>query len=164
MQSDMKNKSVPILLLAFGFLGMPASGQEPAKDAPKIVVKPGIEGTWQLTAITLPRGGVPGFESAPAGYAEALKLTFKDGKMSMIPGEPGYTVSSYTIDSEKEPMQLNWMPTEAQDEKAKPMKAIYKIEGDKLTIMFRDDKRPTDYDRSKSYSYEGTRVIEKKKG
>lgn len=158
----MKNKSILILLLAFGLCGLNSSANEADSKSQKIAATPGIEGIWQLTRITVPKDGKPGFESAPEGYAEALKISFKDGKMTMIPGEPGYTRFTYTADSEKEPKQLTWKPAELREEKGGDALAIYKIEGDKITIMIQDEKRPVDFDRTKSASYEGKRVVEKK--
>ena len=156
------NKSVPILLLAFGLLGMNSPAIEPDNQSQKVEVEPSIEGVWQITRLTAPREEDPGFEEAPPGVAENLKLSFKDGEMTFIPGEPGFTCYTYTIDPEKDPKQMDWKPVEKSNKDDGAAHLIYGIEGDKITIMFNPetpDKRPVGFDRKACYVYEGKRVL-----
>jgi uncharacterized protein (TIGR03067 family) len=158
----MRKKLIPIFLLAFVCPTLSGLSDEPlALNLKKEAADPSpIEGVWQLTRITAPSESPQGFEEAPPGYAEMLKITFKDGKMSITPGEPGYTHHSYTNDFRKEPKHLDWKPVEKRengDDKMIP--SIYKIEGNMITIMFDPDKRPVGFDRKKYYVYEGRRVV-----
>lgn len=165
LRTDMKNKSISILLLAFGLLGMNSPAIEPDNNPQKVVVEPSIEGVWQMTKLTAPIEEPPGFEEAPLGVAENLKISFKDGKMTFIPGEPGYTRYTYTIDPQKNPKQMEWKPAEKSNEDGREAHLIYRIKGNKITIMFdpdNPDNRPVRFDKKVCYVYEGKRVVEEK--
>jgi uncharacterized protein (TIGR03067 family) len=159
------NKSVPIILLAFGLLGINSQATEPGNQPKKVDAKPSIEGVWQMTRVTAPMEEAPGFQEAPAGVAENVKISFKDGKMEFIPGEPGFTHYTYTIDPKKTPKQMDWKPAEKSNKDGGTDYLIYKIEGNKITIMFNPEtpgKRPVRFDRKVCYVYEGKRVVEEK--
>jgi len=137
-------------------------GDEPAGKKVDVEGAPSIEGIWQMTRLTAPIEEPPGFEDAPPGVAENLKISFKDGNMAFIPGEPSYTRYTYTIDPHKNPKQMDWKPVERSNKDGAAAHLIYRIEGDRITIMFdpdNPDKRPVRFDKKKCYVYEGERLV-----
>ena len=169
----MKNKLITAALVVLGMAALSASGGKAADKTERPANRDSIEGTWQLTKLTAPSEEAPGFEEAPPGFAESLKISFKDGKMTFIPAEPGFTFYTYVINPHKEPKHLDWRSAEAVNKKGGLVnRSIYKIEGDKITIMFSPgevgvpgekpvmsgEKRPVGFDRTKCNAYEGKRI------
>jgi uncharacterized protein (TIGR03067 family) len=101
-------------------VGAPAKKDAPAKDPPTIV------GEW--VGESGMRGGKP--DNPPAGTT----ITFTaDGKVLMKEGGAAKPEeATYKADPKKSPAELDIVP--AGTEKAPTMLAIYKIEGDTLTI------------------------------
>jgi uncharacterized protein (TIGR03067 family) len=101
-------------------VGAPAKKEAPAKEPPSLV------GQW-LGESGL-RGGKP--DNPPAGTS----ITFTaDGKVLMKEGSAGKPEEgTYTADPKKSPAELDIAPPTT--EKGPNVLAIYKIEGDTLTI------------------------------
>jgi uncharacterized protein (TIGR03067 family) len=98
-----------------------------AKDAPK-KEPPSIVGEW--VAESGIRGGRP--DNPPPGTT--LRFT-KDGKVIIQEGNDGRAMEgTYTADSKKEPAEVDIVPPAT--EKGPTIQAIYKIEGDTLTMCF----------------------------
>ena len=158
---------IPFLVLALGLASLNALGDKAADRKEKPLSPSSIEGIWQVTKITAAAEEPPGFVEAPPGVAGSLKISFKDDKMTFIPAEPGYARYSYSIDPKKEPKHLDWKPAEAANKNRGVARCIYKIEGEKITIMFAPDglpggKRPTAFDKTKCDIFEGKRVVDAK--
>ena len=144
------------------FVPIKVPGDKPIGKKIDVEGAANIENVWQMTRLTAPIEEPPGFEEAPDGVAENLKISFKDGKMTFIPGEPGYTRYTYNIDPNKNPKQMDWTPDEKSNKDGTVAHLIYRIEGNKITIMFdpdNPDDRPVRFDRKKCYVYEGERDV-----
>lgn len=81
--------------------------------------------------------------------------------MIFIPAEPSYARYSYSIDPKKEPKHLDWKPGEEANKNRGVAHCIYKIEGEKITIMFAPDglprgKRPLHLIRQNATSSKGS--------
>lgn len=109
------------LLVGFAIvIGAPAKKEAPAKEPPSLV------GEWVGESAV--RGGKP--DNPPAGTT----ITFAaDGKVFMKEGgDAKAEEGTYKVDIKKMPAELDLVPSLA--DKAPTLVAIYKIEGDTLTI------------------------------
>lgn len=109
----------PLLLgLAIG-IGAPAVKDPPKKDPPSIV------GEW------VPESAVIGGKNDPPPAGSTFEFT-KDGKAIMKePGSKGDEMK-YTIDTKKDPMEIDLKESAGMKEMVMP--GIFKIDGDTLVI------------------------------
>src|SRR5688572_24407371 len=70
---------------------MPSQGDDSKKDTEK------IQGTWKLVSLEV-NGG-----KGPAEVVDKLKLVFKEGTLTFMPGEPGYTNYTCKLDPATKP-------------------------------------------------------------
>jgi uncharacterized protein (TIGR03067 family) len=125
-------------ILAFTVLAvsLAAPGAKDKKDAPA-----GVVGTWKLERSTLNGNPLP---------ARDLTVTYaSDGKFEERRGEK-IRQGTYTTDPKKDPAELD-LKEEPSDAVAPPASAawpaIYKIDGDTMTVCVSDDsKRPKTFD------------------
>jgi uncharacterized protein (TIGR03067 family) len=111
----------------------PGTKDAPKKDPPSIV------GEW--VGETGLRGGKP--DNPPPGTT----ITFaKDGRVIMKEGKDDRAMEgTYTADPKKDPAEIDIVPPAT--EKGPTIQAIYKIEGDTLTLCFSmGGERPKTFD------------------
>lgn len=118
-------------LLAIGVCCAGVAAKE--SDAEKLV------GTW------VAESGEQGGEKAPEDKIKGLELTFAaDGKVTLkSPKEPGkQKEATFKLDGAKNPKEIDLTP-----EGDEPVRGIYKIEGNKLTLCMahKQDPRPTEF-------------------
>jgi uncharacterized protein (TIGR03067 family) len=122
----------PVLLIIVATIGAPAA-KEAKKDPPSIV------GVWAVESAV--EAGKP--DNPPAGTT----WTFTAGGKSVlfVPGEKEQAESSFTTDAKRSPA---WFDV-AADRLGDPIRGIFKVEGDTLTLCFVDEKgaeRPTAFE------------------
>ena len=121
----------PSLLVGLAVVvGAPAKKDPPAKDPPSLV------GEWVGESGV--HGGKP--DNPPPGTT----ITFtRDGKLLLTEGKGGRTEEgTYKADPKKTPAELDLNPPG----KAEAILAIYRIEGDTLTLCFsHGGERPTEF-------------------
>jgi len=109
----------------------------PAKDGKKDA--PSLVGEWAAETATI--GGKP--ENPPPGTTWAFTA---DGKSVLQVGDKavGGMDAKYTTDAKMDPAQVDI----AEGPKGKPMKGIYKVDGDTLTLCLVQDgqERPTAFE------------------
>jgi uncharacterized protein (TIGR03067 family) len=110
-----------VLLLALA-VGAPGPKEAPPKDPPSLV------GEWALTSRVV--GGKP---EAPS---PGSSVTFTaDGRVRLREGRAERAEqATYTADPKKTPAELDIVPPARANEPV--LKAIYKVDGDTLTICF----------------------------
>jgi uncharacterized protein (TIGR03067 family) len=86
-----------------------------------------IQGTWRPVA--LEADGQP----APPEIAATLKLVFKDNTLTFRPGEPGYTIYSFTLVPTSQPCGFAMTHLDGP-KKGETEHAIYWLSGDRLKI------------------------------
>jgi uncharacterized protein (TIGR03067 family) len=86
-----------------------------------------LKGNWK--AVSLSQSG----QAVPAEIASHLKFTF-DGKSYVNKMDEMVEEGSYAIDATKTPKTIDF-DIKTGDDKGKKQLGIYKIEGDKLTIV-----------------------------
>jgi uncharacterized protein (TIGR03067 family) len=117
--SHMSLTNAMLLLASIGFLAVDNAKKDDA-DA--------IKGKW--VAVTIKQGAT----SLPAEFVKAFKFDF-DGKNYTNTGPGGQSEEGgYTLDSSKSPKTIDF-DIKTGNDKGKKQLAIYKIDGDKLTIV-----------------------------
>ena len=114
--------------------GPPAVGKgEPLRRADR----ERLQGTWQAVEVAV-RGGELG--KVTGDQAKELTLAFDGDRLTWR----GFKLT-YTLDPGKTPKQLDWSP--AEGEKRDGVRAIYKLDGDTLTMAWGNpkDDRPTEF-------------------
>ena len=111
----------------------------PAKEAPK-KEEPSVVGEW------VAESGVVAGEVMPKNEKLPTFIFTKDGKLTVVEGnkKDKDDTGGYKIDTTKKPAELDLIPPPAV--KDRNILAIFKIEGDTLTICAkRDGTRPTEF-------------------
>ncbi len=157
---------VGVCLLLTGLMAPP----DPALKAAELKK---LEGEWIVVSITYdglePPKGLKEMTLTIKGstYTAVAVDNRKDKDSSSEPSKTSTQTGSITIDPSTTPMQLDDSPDQVSDPKAKEVKskkAIYKLEGDKLTLCVAKPglERPTEFEsRSKSGA---TIMVLKRKG
>jgi uncharacterized protein (TIGR03067 family) len=135
--------ATPVLLLCL--IG-PMAADDPKKTDDAETLK----GNWK--AVSLTQSG----QAVPAEIASHLKFKF-DGKSYVNKMEDMVEEGGYTIDATKTPKTIDF-DIKTGDDKGKKQFGIYKIEGEKLTIVV---AKPGSKDRPNSFKAEaGAEVAE----
>jgi uncharacterized protein (TIGR03067 family) len=115
-----------MMLVAATMWGIAAP--KPKEAGKKDTETPTIVGSWEIQKMT-----VAGMEFP----AKALVFEFTaDGKLiKHDPRRPEPGESAYKLDEAKTPAQIDWI---LEGKKEKPIRGIYRIDGDTLTICFED--------------------------
>jgi uncharacterized protein (TIGR03067 family) len=180
----MKNKVFRVFLFSLGFASLNALGDESTekknqagKEDPRSQVLSDekvkkalggdrvedlkkIQGTWNLTALEV--DGHP----APPEIVAALKFVFKNGSVTIDPGEPGWTNFKYTLDPTTEPSGYTIAHADGP-KKGEMTKGIYSLDGDRLEICLPEgDEKPTEFTAKAGsgqilYSLERTKIVAK---
>lgn len=96
-----------------------------------------IQGKWKVVAMEA-QGN-----QAPAEVVAVLKYIFKDNKLTITPGEPGFTHDTFKLNPSAKPAAIDITPAEPGRAADDMQKGIYTLEGDRLKICFGNNKRPT---------------------
>jgi uncharacterized protein (TIGR03067 family) len=96
-----------------------------------------IQGTW--TVVLKEMGG----KKTPGADLKALKVTIKDGKLTVDDGKKKGTVA-YKLDPSKKPKAIDL----TRDDEKMATPAIYELDGDTLKLCWSEkdpDHRPTEF-------------------
>jgi uncharacterized protein (TIGR03067 family) len=115
----MRLASIILILSAAAFLAADDSSKDDAAS---------IKGKWSV--VSWSHGG----EALPADLIKAIKISFEDKKYSIIGEDPFNEEGEYAIDASKSPKTIDFDIKKGRDEGKKQL-GIYKLEGDKLTII-----------------------------
>lgn len=119
------NSAIAFAGLVLG-IAAPGTKEEPKK---KDADPPTIVGTWKLQKMTAFGMELPGKDLA-------FEFT-ADGKFIRRDARGGESVSNYTVDPQKTPSEMDWrMVRKGKEEQ--PIRGIYSVDGDTLTICFED--------------------------
>jgi uncharacterized protein (TIGR03067 family) len=120
-----------------------------ADDAKKEETK--LKGKW--SAVSIKHGG----QSAPDDFLKKFKFTFEDKKYTNVIDGEVLEEGDYSFDDSKSPKTIDFDIKKGPDDGKKQL-AIFKIDGDKLTIVA---AMPGEKDRPTSFKLEeGTELIE----
>jgi uncharacterized protein (TIGR03067 family) len=125
-------------VVVFSLSVLLAVAQDEKKAAPK------IEGSWTQT------GGILQGEKLPAEIFDEVKtvLTFKDGKYSQVDNGNQSEAGTYKVDATKKPATIDFVVEEGE-EKGKLQLAIFKIDGETITLALAkhgSNDRPKNFD------------------
>jgi uncharacterized protein (TIGR03067 family) len=139
-------------VVVFSLSALLAVAQGEKKAAPK------IEGTWTQT------GGILEGKKLPGEIFDELKtvLTFKDGKYSQVDNGNPSEAGTYKVDATKTPATIDFVVEEGR-EKGKLQLAIFKIEGETITLALAQhgsNDRPKNFDGENT---EGVMVLKRNK-
>ena len=124
-------------------------GSPPATPAAQAAAKPAeqkdpamldqaaIQGKWKVVAMEA-QGN-----QAPAEVVAVLKYEFKDDKLTITPGEPGFAHYTFKLNSSTKPAAIDITAAEPGRGADDMEKGIYTLEGDHLKIWLGNNKRPT---------------------
>jgi uncharacterized protein (TIGR03067 family) len=135
----------PVLLTRTGTNSVPTTS---ANNVPttKIVLGPKIDGSWLLTGCTDQGKKVPEADVAKIKCVAVLK----DGKYSFSVDGKVQETGTYKVDTNQDPAVLDLYPADGKD-KGKIELALFKIEGDVLTIAVAEagKQRPNGFEPAK---------------
>lgn len=118
----------------------PQTAADPKADA---VAKDldALKGAWQMTS------RINDGRETPAAQVKNRVMTFDAEKCVVRNGNKVIWEATYTIDPTTEPKSLDLTTPSAGPDKGKSRLAVYKLDGDSLTICFGAyrDVRPTDF-------------------
>jgi len=120
------------LLTAVLVVAAPAPPEKEKKDDEK------IQGNW--TVVSMERGGM----AAPAEKIAMIKVTFKDGTLTINDGGRDEK-AKFKIDATKKPKAIDLIPEKPGRTEQVP--GIYELKGDELKICFTKEGggRPTEF-------------------
>src|SRR5262245_16012669 len=116
-------KFVIRLALPTLLLGVPAATPAQVRDEPA----PALNGTWKFKSVMV--GGKK--EDPPADLLDKVRLVFNDKTLTIKGGPDGDEETTIEVDNTKKPAHLTIQQPKGEK---RELKAIYKIEGDTLTI------------------------------
>ena len=99
-----------------------------AADDPKKDATPGFKGNW--TTVSLKVGG----QEAPADEAKKMKFGFEDATYTNSSGDDFMEEGAYSTDTSKTPNTIDF-DIKKGPEAGKKQLGIFKIEGDKATLV-----------------------------
>lgn len=127
------------LCVAFLLMTGLAAADEPKADAKD---KEALQGLWQ--AVELEANG----QQAPGATVKALQIRIKGDQIVFSPDTENRK-NTFVIDATAKPKALDFTPDDGAKQGKKVTGAIYKLDGDKLTICINRDgeagKRPTEF-------------------
>ena len=110
-----------------------------------------LKGKW--SAVSIKHGG----QSAPDEFLKDFKFTFEEKTYTNVVNDDVIEEGEYTIDDSKSPKTIDFDIKKGQDEGKKQI-GIFKIEGDKMTIVIAE---AGEKDRPNSFKVEeGSSLIE----
>jgi uncharacterized protein (TIGR03067 family) len=125
-----------------------AGGAQPAGDAAKEELKK-LQGKWKILSAEM------GGKEVGIAKLGLTHIEFKDEKMSLIPaGGKAPRPFGIKLDPSKKPRHMDWTKLDEKD--AKPLPAIYALDGDNLKLCFpllpsKDEKLPIPIMRPESF-------------
>ena len=102
-----------------------------------------FQGNWTVQKMT--RQG----KDLPEEKVKELRVTFEGDKFLAKRGDKVAESSTFTLDETKNPKTIDMLP--ANKTEKRPAQGIYKLEGDKLSMLWRKEggERPADFDATK---------------
>jgi uncharacterized protein (TIGR03067 family) len=99
-----------------------------------------FQGTWTVQKMT--RQG----QEVPDEKVKQLRVSFEGDKFLAKREDKVAEASTFTLDEAKNPKTIDMLPAKTTEKR--PAQGIYKLEGDKLTMIWRKEgkERPADFD------------------
>jgi uncharacterized protein (TIGR03067 family) len=103
-----------------------------------------IQGNWSVQKMT--RRG----QELPENEVKELAVAFENDQFLAKRGDKVAESCTFTLDETKSPKAIDMQPPKSKGKR--PALGIYKLEGDKLTMIWRKEgkERPTDFDAAKA--------------
>jgi uncharacterized protein (TIGR03067 family) len=131
----MKRAFVPFVVLAMGFAPAPVPRRDPNKEA-----LDALQGAWQLIRHKSELEGRP-------GIILASKMVIAQNHMRCFSGKGAcLAVLAFTLDARTTPGRIDMRRLHPPDDG--PYLGLYRLQGDRLSICYRQGKRPGSFDSS----------------
>jgi uncharacterized protein (TIGR03067 family) len=103
-----------------------------------------FQGSWTVQKMV--RQG----KDSPEEKMKELRVSFEGDKFIVKREKKGAETSTFTLDETKNPKTIDMLPATASEKR--PAHGIYKLEGDKLSMIWRKEggERPADFDGTKA--------------
>jgi uncharacterized protein (TIGR03067 family) len=103
-----------------------------------------FQGNWTVQKMV--RQG----QDAPEDRMKELRVAFEGDKFLVKRGDKVAETSIFTLDETKNPKTINMQPANSTEKR--PAQGIYKLEGEKLSMIWRKEggERPADFDAAKA--------------